>query len=195
MNTTSIVTQTLKKYQLSDEAIAQVLKAGKSRELIDNEIFLNIGQLWNSMIIVVSGALRFYYYGTQHDEANTKFMFEEECFFPAWGEVQHQPSDFAIASVRRSKIFTLSYNELKNIIAKHGSNIFYINFLRDIFQQKTAVEKMLSVPCPIERYRISLAYFNEKSIAIPLKHIASYIGVTNVSLSRIRGKLRENNEI
>lgn len=195
MKTKMIVTNALKKYQLSDVAIDNILKSGRERELVDNEVFLDMGQLWNNLIIVLSGAMRFYYYNLSHEEVNKKFMFEGECFVPAWGDISNNPSEFAIASIRRSTLFTLSYAELQNIISEFGEETFYVNILRDILAQKTEVEKMLVVPCPIERYRISMDYFNDKPISIPLKYVASYIGITNVSLSRIRGKLRENNEI
>lgn len=195
MKTKMIVTNTLKKYQLPDVAIERILKSGRRRELADNEVFLDVGQLWNSLIIVVSGALRFYYYDLSHEETNKKFMFEGECFVPAWGDVSNMPSEFAIASVRRSTLFTLGYSELKNIIADCGDETFYVNILRDMLTQKTEVEKMLVVPCPIERYKISMGYFKGKPSSIPLKHVASYIGITNVSLSRIRAKLRKNNDL
>lgn len=192
MKNRNIMTNILRQYKLPEEIIPKVLDIARQTILEDNEHIVSMGQKWNSMIISVSGTLRFYYIGADYNEVNKHFMFKGHCAAPVWSEINAQPSDFCIASIGRSVTYLVNYTELQKILKSVDCTKFYIDMLSRVLEYKIQREKMQITMTPEERYVYLMNTLPEEMAKVPLKHIASFIGVTNVTLSRIRGKLRDS---
>lgn len=190
MKNRNIMTQILRQVKLPEEVIPKILNIARQTILEDGEHLVSIGQNWNSMIILISGCLRFYYIGSDYNEVNKHFMFKTRCAAPVWNDINLQPSEFCIASIGRSVLYQVNYTELQKILKSADCTTFYIEMLSRVLEHKIGREKMQITMTPEERYLHLLATWPEEMVKIPLKHIASFIGITNVSLSRIRAKLK-----
>lgn len=190
MKNRNIMENILRQLKLPEEVIPKILGIAKKTNLEDNEHIVSVGQKWNSMIILVSGILRFYYIGADYNEVNKHFMLSGKCAAPVWNEVNNQPSEFCIASIGRSVAYLVNYTELQKILKNADCTKFYIDMLSHILEHKIEREKMQITMTPEERYLYLMERLPVEMAKVPLKHIASFVGVTNVTLSRIRGKLK-----
>lgn len=61
--------------------------------------------------------------------------------------------------------------------------------LEDVFTRKIKREITLLKLSPEDRYQELMKYHKQLIHNIPLKHLASYLGITPQALSRIRGRI------
>ena len=94
----------------------------------------------------------------------------------------------------RPVVTTIDYNKVQQVMQKEPSLLsVYVGILENTLQEKLLRENALLSMCATERYldlKRRIPGIEERVSQI---HIASYIGITPVSLSRIRRTLREEN--
>lgn len=115
-----------------------------------------------------------------------------ELVFSVWGYISDKPSRLSFESMTESEAICLSKEELHkhfhssvamaNLGRRMMENfiLLYENWLMDLWKQNA-----------FERYLTLLDEYPEVIQQIPMKYIASYLGVTVQSLSRIRASLNE----
>ncbi len=152
-------------------------------------LFCKEGQRYNNEIYVKAGVIRSYYSAFSGDEINIAF-YQENDFSTPWFYRNFEGKS------------TLNFESLTDsILYEFNAEVFYKlmqefndlgNFGR-IFVEKELKEKIyrelyLLTKSAEERY----AYFNKKYPGLENKiahyHIASYLGITPISLSRLRNK-------
>lgn len=180
----------LKEKGISRDNSMRLLHSAKRVKLRPNEIIIRNGQVWNTCIVVISGIIRFYYNDNKFNEVNQNFLFEGNCIAPVWGNVNKEPSEFEIASIGESIAYLISYQDLRKVLSTENEwHSFTHNILDYILNEKIKREKTLLTLTPPERY-LQFVKNHEKLVErIPVKHIASFISITDVSLSRIRKNL------
>jgi CRP-like cAMP-binding protein len=152
------------------------------------EFFIKEGQRNVSLAFIQSGILRCY--NLKEDREVTNDFFFEDIFVTDFGSfLNDQPArqNFeAIESTKllvmsRDKLFSLTENfpELRQWGAKVAENLF---------TQSLADQAVLKADSPEERYNSLLEKRPGIINRIPLHYIASYLGITQVHLSRIRSK-------
>lgn len=153
-------------------------------------IILEEGKVADKLYYVRSGCLRLAF---NNDGKDITFQF----FFPgdivASFDSLHNgtPSLFSLESIESSELLAIDGKELKNIIRANDA-------LRDEYE-KTAGRPLSRLPTavslsrirstPHQRYEELLEQNPEIVRRIPQHYIASYLGITPVSLSRIRARL------
>ena len=155
-----------------------------------NEDLQSVGQPCRTIFFVNHGIARIYYYRDSKD-VSEYFAFKGEVITRAQSLLHGKPSHKAIQGVTTTcslwaipaePFFELfdHFSDLERLFRK----IIELAYLESIqrvenFQFKTAEE----------RYTMLLDKSPHILHEIPLKHIASYLGITQVSLSRIRAGL------
>lgn len=152
------------------------------------EILLNFGEISKYIFFIEEGCLRLWY-NNHGNDVNIQFFFENDVVTSFESLMKNIPSDFSIEAIEPTQLLAIHKAdwfkimelkpELKDVLIEHISERFidYMNHFTSYIQDS-----------PEERYQ-KLA--KEKSHIIkrvPLKHIASYLGITTVSLSRIRAR-------
>ncbi len=154
-----------------------------------NEKLINVGQVENHIAFIAEGMVRLYYPGTDNDHT-FGFVFENE-FVSAYDSfLTRQPCLYHVECLAPTTAWLISHTDLhaiyEHIPAGHriGRHI-----AEQLFLIKSKREAALLRQTAEERY---LALFTERPQLlrhIPLRHIASYIGVTPQALSRIRKRI------
>lgn len=139
------------------------------------------------------GIIRTYVLSPQGEEKTVRFAKEGEftsCLESFAGE---NPSTEFLEVVEDCKVILLDVHRLKRV-AQHN-----IRLLRLLHEGTTEVLieavrriEFFTTLNPEERYRFLLAGNPELLHRVPQKYLASYIGVTTVSLSRIRSRVAQN---
>ncbi|WP_186757183.1 Crp/Fnr family transcriptional regulator [Echinicola salinicaeni] len=150
---------------------------------------LNLGEVENYLSFIVSGIIRYYVPGEEQD-LTFGFSFENE-FASAYDSfLTRNPSSYVLEALGSVQLWRISYEDLQTVYQESTvGNIIGRNAAEGLFLKKSKRELSLLKDSAEERY---LKIFSERPEVIreiPLKYIASYIGITPQALSRIRKRI------
>ena len=162
----------------------------KIRKLKKHELFSEVGKAANEVGFVLEGMLR-HYYIKNGEEKTTYFYFENHFVSSYISCITKQPSQLSIEALSECELIVFPYNVIQKLFEK---NMAWQKFGR-LIAEYLAIgleERMvgLLMLSPEERY-LELIKGNKKKIIerIPQHYIANYLGITPVSMSRIRNRV------
>jgi CRP/FNR family transcriptional regulator, anaerobic regulatory protein len=166
------------------------LEISKHLSVIDkrkNSVLVQENNYTDFAYFIIKGAIRAYYL-KDGVEINTWFALENE-MVASFNNYQSKPSNVTLELVEDCKLIAINLRTLKPIL-NHSAQIS--NFVRAIIEEYTefledrlyATQFMSS----LDRYAYLLENDPEVIQRIPLTYIASYLGISRETLSRIRGK-------
>lgn len=149
------------------------------------------GQVANELYFILKGLVRLYY--TKDGEEITGFIFRENLFSSSYDSFLRQmPSIQTLETLEDCDLL---------VISKEGMEKLYelvpkVNILtRKVAEQRFINSQMILssfiLDSPEERYRKFEAQNKDLLLRVPQHMIASYLGITHVSLSRIRKRLKD----
>lgn len=158
-------------------------------ELKKKQLLLNIGCIENRLHFISKGIVRQFIPKNEND-ITFGFLFENE-FVTAYDSFLTQtPSKYCLETLTEVTLWTISKENLEDVFNNTLSgNIIGRKMAEEMFLIKSKRELSFLSKTAEERY---LDLFNERPELlkiIPLKQIASYIGVTPQGLSRIRKRI------
>jgi len=162
----------------------------KIRKLKKHELFAEIGKVSNEVGLVLEGMLR-HYYVKGGEEKTTYFYFENHFVASYISCITKQPSQLSIEALSESVMIVFPYNVLQDLFEKSMAwqkfGRLIAEYLAIGLEERMVGLLMLS---PEERY-LELVKGNKKKIIerIPQHYIANYLGMTPVSMSRIRNRV------
>ncbi len=152
-------------------------------------VLLKIGETENYLSFIKQGTVRLYIPKADND-VTFKFIFENE-FVTAYDSFLTQtPSVYQIETLTDTTLFRISYQSLQEVYNKtENGNIIGRKIAEALFIKKAERELSLLNQTAEERYLDLFSSRPRLLQEIPLKYIASYIGVTPQALSRIRKRI------
>ncbi|RUT00155.1 cyclic nucleotide-binding protein [Dulcicalothrix desertica PCC 7102] len=161
----------------------------KPLELYKGSILLEPGTVCDNLYFLVEGVAReIWYQGDK--EVTSWFSFEGE-FFTASSFFSQKPTSESIVLVSDSKLLYISHTSL-HYLYDYDSDPIWNKVGRLMMEQyfMALEEHFVShhSQSAAERYNKLLQKFPEILDKVSLKHIASYLGITQETLSRIRTK-------
>jgi CRP-like cAMP-binding protein len=182
--------ETLKSYIKSqikiDEADLEIILTNFNELKISKDRFaLKQGQLVTNYYFIKSGGFRIYF--DHNDKQITSWIALENEFFSDLSSLKNQfPSKFNIQAIEDTVLLTIKYDKMEQLYKQFplwqqfGRQVWEANFLKLVegvikFQTLTAEERYLSAMEESELIQ-----------RVPLKHLASFLGITPSSLSRLR---------
>lgn len=156
-----------------------------------HENFAQEGKKSNTIGFLLEGSMR-HYYTRDGEERTTYFYFENHFVASYISCITGKPSLLSIEALTDCRLLVFSYTVLKKLYDQsHAWERFgrlMAEYLAMGLEERMVGLLMLS---PEERYEALLQSGKKKIIErIPQHFIANYLGITPVSLSRIRGRLR-----
>lgn len=154
-----------------------------------NDIITRQGETENYLSFVETGFVRLYVPGDEN-ELTFDFCFDKE-FTCAYNSFLTQtPSEYALQALTETVVWRISYDDLQKVYAQTKAGNYLGRFVSEkLFLSKSRRELSLLKHTAKERY---LNLFHEQPDIlkyIPLKYVASYIGITPQGLSRIRKQI------
>ena len=157
------------------------------KEIGKNEFFLKEGKICNEYLFLENGFMRAFAFDTEANEVTTNFYANNQVIFEVSSFFNRTISRENIQALNDCKGWTITYEQLNMLF--HTLPEFR-DFGRHILVKGFASLKvrMLSMITETaeERYQMLIKNNPEIFQFAPLKYIASYLGVTDTSLSRIR---------
>ena len=150
---------------------------------------VKVGEVENYLSFISEGIVRLYIPQEEHD-LTFGFVFDKE-FVTAYDSFLTQaPSHYQIETLTETMLWRISFKDLQEVYEKTESgNLIGRRMAENMYLIKSKRELSLLSKTAEERY---LNLFSERPKLlrqIPLKYIASYIGITPQALSRIRKRI------
>ena len=161
--------------------LAQILK---SRTFLKKDFFLKAGHIANEIFFIEKGLVRCFY-ENNGKEVCSWFMKEGDCIISVESFFQQKESYENIQALEDTNTYYIDYKELQNIY----QNFPEFNFIGRVLTEKYYVlseQRLYSIRMHTasERYKILLEDAPELIQRVPSKYLASYIGITEETLSR-----------
>ncbi|PZR24381.1 MAG: Crp/Fnr family transcriptional regulator [Citrobacter freundii] len=176
---------------LNQQQIDLIGKKAESLSLSKNDHFWEAGKMVRKTGFLTEGVIRIYYYNNKAEEI-TRYFVDENHLILAGNDIDENyiPSVY-LQAVTDCKLIVFSKKDWKEI---HDTIIGWESIIQKV-TAKTHREKIerrseLISQDATARYLDFMEKFPALVNRVPLAHIASYLGVTQSSLSRIRKSLR-----
>lgn len=172
---------------LSDKALDAFQSIFIDKEIAKGENFITEGDDADSLAFIKSGLLRSYYISPKGEEYNKHFFLAGSFVAPLTSLVLHEPSPVHIGALENSQVMIASYKDIEDLYNSHLElNILGRKLVEFAWIGKERRETQLIMLEAKDRYEAFLKEYPGLDQRIPQYHIASYLGITPVQLSRIR---------
>jgi len=173
---------------LSDNELEEVVSKFKRKPVKKNTYVFRQGDTCKDFVFVDKGCLRLYYV-KDGIEVSVWFAFQPSSAIEVYSFISEKPSDYFLQAIEDSEVLYLPKTELKKMYQSHPKmqemmRNYWEAALLELINRFTALEKDSA-----EKRYLDLINNTDYLGTIPQKYLASFIGVTPTSLSRIRRKI------
>lgn len=180
----------MKYNQISEKAIDAISDICSSITIKKNKDLQPIGHTCKTIYFITKGAARIYYYKDGNDITEC-FVFEHKIIARVESLFTGKPSQKAIEIIEDAELIAINATQLFKLYDTFPE---IERLFRKIFEAAyvDTVNRVESIQFHTaeERYTTLLNETPNVLQRVPLKHIASYLGITQVSLSRIRALMK-----
>lgn len=179
----------IEKIQKLDFETKELIKHSFIEERFDKEeIIVSQGKVCENIYFIKSGVVRRFY--IEDDKEIVSWIYTENQFFTSLSSYFEQKSSFEIfTACEETTVYSLSFqNELKLLDCSAFAQ-FHIKFLRVYLSKLNEFHHVFRFMSAQEKYVFLLRSFPDIIKNAKLKHIASLIGVSQETLSRIRAAI------
>ena len=166
-----------------------ILSKFKERTLEKGQFIVRKGQIVNHYFFLRSGALRFFY--GDYEQENTSWVVFQDDFFTEISSLAPQvPTRFNIEAIEPSDIIYIDRVDMELLYKQFPA---WQEFGRKLWE--TMSVRMISQIISFQTLSAEERYLEfmktpELIKRVPVKHLASFLGITPSSLSRIRKNIK-----
>lgn len=171
----------------SHDELNDILPYFKKEKVKKNAVLIKEGQVCSKLYFVDQGIGRSYYLKKDGKEVTQWFFGVDNFMSSVDSFFQQSPSFYYLEVLEDSVLYSITKKNMDALLAKYHNMETFIRLLT-IETLAKFVHKLNAIQFQTakERYTYMLAEFPDISHRVPLGHIASYLGITQETLSRIR---------
>lgn len=175
---------------LSQVEIAEIAGSHQKIVFTKGEVFLKIGQTANEFYILEEGLFRSFAYDYNGNEITIGFFCPGEILIEPSSLFQRVPSKENQISLTGGIAWKIVYEDFQRLFHKmEGVREWGRSWMANqLFASKQRLMD-ITTKSAAERYLMLLNNIPQVIQQAPLKYIASYLGITDTSLSRIRKEI------
>lgn len=152
---------------------------------------LRPGETWGQAIVIASGLVRMHFLRRDGREFNKNFFAEGALVCPITPQMWAGPSLFGISCIEPTRLWRCDAAVLRQVLQQQGQwDGLQRELLSRLLTGKLQREHDLLALDGRARYQAFCQRFPALAQRVPLLHLATYLGLTDVSLSRLRRGLR-----
>lgn len=181
------------KITIKEDVLDRLIDLGAFIEFPTGDLIVASGDKENKLYLLMDGLIRKYYLDYQGNDLTHQFLEAGQVF-----STQHVVFSGQVIcnfeAVELCKLVCFDYERVQKLMLEDLSlTKIYIGILEETLRIKLVRETALLTETATERYVKLKTEIPDIDQRVSHAHIASYIGVTPVSLSRIRRTMREEN--
>lgn len=179
------------KMPISKELLARIALLGTKVDFPAGELIVAAGDTERRLYLLVKGLVRKFYLDSQGNDLTHLFM-QEGRVFGTHNVVYGGQVMCNFEAVEPCETICFDYKKVQELmLVEPALTWIYIGLLEETLRHKLMRETALMNQNATERYIELKRMIHEIDQRVSHTHIASYVGITPVSLSRIRRSLRE----
>lgn len=178
---------------LAEDELSVSLPLWRTRKILKGEFYNRQNVVCKDLGIVLKGIFRIYYYDPAADQEKNVYFFSENQFLVSFRSFLFQyPCSYYIEALEDSEILYMDYHDLQKMYSSSKAWERFGRLLAEHFfnHSQGRAEDLLFLTHE-KRYLNLLEEHPNIVKRIQGYHIASYLGVKNQSLSRIRKRLTD----
>lgn len=179
-----------KSINVSDEDLETILSYFKLIKKGKNEILLAQGQVSQETFFVAKGCLRIFFINEEGKDATRYIAFENQFATALVSFITKMPALENIQVVEKSELLSIShedFNHLMEIVPQWRE--FYSNYLEKAYVNNANRLMSFTTMDALERYNQLLKINPTIVKRLPNKIVASYINISQETLSRLKSKV------
>jgi CRP-like cAMP-binding protein len=187
--------QFIKQYTaLSDSDWQQIATCLTRREVAKETLLLEEGKICRHLYFLESGLLRFFIL-KDGNEITKYFTDIPYCFTSQKSFTEQTLARESIETLEDCVIWQMTYTDAERLFALSSWSVFARKLIQEVQSYTEEILEDLQTETAENRYKRMLLEEPDLVQRIPLKHLASYLGIAPQSLSRIRKNLAFDHRI
>ncbi|WP_321345067.1 Crp/Fnr family transcriptional regulator [uncultured Draconibacterium sp.] len=177
---------------LSDEEWEAICSDFKLRSFEKDDLIVEQGKICRHFYFFEEGLIRVFY-NIDGNDITKSFAIPPYCFTSKISFRNQVPSEESIQALENTVVWRINYEQYRKLEKIETWNRFMHKLINEIqeFTEKRMLESKIYTA--EQNYELLLKRYPAQLMQkIPLKHLASFLGVAPQSLSRIRNKLHTN---
>lgn len=176
---------------ITEDDIKTFYSIARNTKFQKGELFVKEGEICQRLLFIQQGLFRYYILHEGQDITKDFAVDTQNPFCTAYTSFMLQePSKIWIEALEPSQVLSWERSNIMPLFQEHPVWLRFANRMANQLFYRKEQKEIESLKCSAEeRYRNFLVDFPELLQRVPQYHIATYLGITPESLSRIRSKL------
>lgn len=176
-------------HPLSQESIEAIVPFLTQRSFAKKDFLVRQGNVSNELHFILSGCVREYFENANADEINTWFGFENAIAVSTYSFFSQKPSLTNIQALEDTETILIRHEDLQKLFNQfHEIERLGRLLAEQYLVQIEEIKIILQTLSAKQRYEYLLQHKPEFIKRIPLKYLASFLGIKLETLSRVRGQ-------
>jgi CRP-like cAMP-binding protein len=180
---------------LTYDDLLVLLQLAELRHLAASAVYIQENSTHRKIALILKGLIRVYFVKQNGDEVTTELNWEDQIVASQDTILFNKPSRFTFQAMEDTDLLEIDYDALEDLFQntpKLESTRKY--FLMNMIVQSTDRIESFVLLSPEERYRQLVEQKPTIIKRVPNKYIATFLGITPVSLSRLRRRMATKKE-
>jgi CRP-like cAMP-binding protein len=156
------------------------------KEFSKGELLFRQGDICKHAFYIEKGLVRVYYNSNNGKEITAWFSAENTFITAIDSLFNHKPTSDYCEILENSIVYSIRYSDLEALLDKGQGGRMAFHVLYEITRKMTEFIVSIKFQTAEERYNTLIQNYPSIFQRAPLGHIASYLGITQETLSRIR---------
>lgn len=179
--------------RVPDHEINRIRILFKEETIEKGQCFLSAGEKQTRIGFNLTGVFRYYYLDIKGRERTKHFSVENDWVLSLSAFLDRKPALFFIESLGKSRILSIPVDRVSALIQQSSYwQEIYRGMLETYYLRKEKREAQFLLNGAKKRYLDFVKEYPDLLDRISQQHIAAYLAVTPVTLSRIRSDLKSN---
>lgn len=181
--------QNLEQFNLSNDEIESIFYNANLLEFPTRHILTHQGESPSHAFFLLEGLCHACYLTSDGKQYSKEFYWEVDWLISFESLVKNGPSPYLLESLTPVKLLSFPIELIEQWRAE--SHPLYIKLLETQLMYKEGKERFMLLHSPEERYSLFCETYPDLVSRITDYQIAAYLGITHISLSRIKKRLKE----
>lgn len=170
------------------ELVDDINRYAVIREFGKDEFIHKAGKVSNYTSWILKGLVRLYYV-RDGEEITTKFLWEDAAVTSVYSYYSRKPGNENIVALEPTVMASLHYDHMQELYRKHPAFNVIGRVITEQYLYMLEIEVYnLRKQKAEDRYQFIVKHFPHLLQRVPLKYLATYLGMNLETLSRIRAR-------